>query len=188
MSARKYKVYCHTNKANNKKYIGITNCTNPEDRWRKGNGYDRQLFGKVVKECGWDNFEHEILYEDLTEEEAKQIETELIKEYKTFDAKYGYNLVGGGSILQVSTHKVEEYVEILETIKQVKEIINDIEEKVEKLIDKKSKLGRPQKDKDVMDTAIEMWLSREYSIREICNVANCSKQTLYNRLHERDLM
>ena len=44
------------------------------------------------------------------------------------------------------------------------------------------KLGRPRKD---MDTAIKMWLSKEYSISEICLAVGCSKQTLYNAIrHE----
>lgn len=41
------------------------------------------------------------------------------------------------------------------------------------------KLGRPRKD---MKTAVKMWQSRDYSISEICSIAGCSKQTLYNAI------
>ena len=47
------------------------------------------------------------------------------------------------------------------------------------------KLGRPRKD---MDTAIKMWLSKDYSITEICDAVGCARQTLYNEIHRRDLV
>lgn len=40
-------------------------------------------------------------------------------------------------------------------------------------------LGRPRKD---METAIKMWQSKDYSVSEICETVNCSKQTLYNAI------
>lgn len=46
------------------------------------------------------------------------------------------------------------------------------------------KLGRPRKN---MDTAIKMWQSKEYSISEICEAVGCSKQTLYNEVHRREI-
>lgn len=47
------------------------------------------------------------------------------------------------------------------------------------------KLGRPKKD---MDTAIKMWLSKDYSITEICDAVGCARQTLYNEIHRRGLV
>ena len=44
------------------------------------------------------------------------------------------------------------------------------------------KLGRPKKD---MDSAIRMWLSKEFSISEICDTVGCAKQTLYNEIKRR---
>lgn len=41
------------------------------------------------------------------------------------------------------------------------------------------KLGRPRRD---MDTAIKMWQSKDYSITEICEAVDCSRQTLYNAI------
>lgn len=44
------------------------------------------------------------------------------------------------------------------------------------------KLGRPRKD---METAVKMWLSREYSVSEICEAVGCARQTLYNEIRRR---
>lgn len=88
----------HTNKINNKKYIGITCRKKPEWRWGKhGQKYnDTQYFWNAIQKYGWENFEHEILLTKLTEEEAKQKEKELIKKYKTTNRKLGYNISAGG--------------------------------------------------------------------------------------------
>ena len=92
-----YSVYKHTNKINGKVYIGITR-NQPEVRWgRNGSGYNFQLFGKAIKKYGWENFDHEVLYENLSHEDANAKEIELIKKYKATDNKYGYNVALGGS-------------------------------------------------------------------------------------------
>jgi group I intron endonuclease len=94
-----YFVYCHTNKINGKKYIGITS-RKPEKRWNNGNGYKTNVyFYRSIKKYGWHNFQHEILYTDLSKEEASAKEIELIAEYNTCDAKYGYNQSAGGNTL-----------------------------------------------------------------------------------------
>lgn len=91
-----YIVYMHIT-PNNKKYIGITSCKKPEDRWRKGKGYYRNIhFYNAIQKYGWDNIEHKILYENLSKEEAQGKEIELIKRYKTNKTKYGYNNTKGG--------------------------------------------------------------------------------------------
>ena len=93
-----YYIYCHTLLFNNKKYIGMTKMK-PNLRWRKqGQGYKANMdFYEAILKYGWNNFKHEILYENLTKEEAKQKEIELIALYKTQDEKYGFNLTGGGT-------------------------------------------------------------------------------------------
>ena len=54
---RKYCVYCHRNKINNKAYIGITG-TDVQKRWgRDGSNYKRHKhFNNAIQKYGWDNF------------------------------------------------------------------------------------------------------------------------------------
>lgn len=96
MNDHRWSVYIHTNKANGKKYVGITS-QKPEDRWLGGHGYDRNLkFGRAIEKYGWDGFTHEVLYTGISESEAKKIERALISELMTQDDSYGYNMTSGG--------------------------------------------------------------------------------------------
>lgn len=102
-----YVVYKHTNKINGKCYIGISN--NYKKRWgSNGIGYYRQSFYRAIKKYGWDNFKHEILFENLTLKEASEKEKELIIKYNSI--KYGYNDKEGGfdGISPKATEKAKE--------------------------------------------------------------------------------
>ncbi len=94
---REYSVYQHINLLNNKKYIGITK-QNCESRWgTNGINYKSSphFYSAIIK-YGWDNFKHEILYSNLTKEEACELEKQLIKENNTQNKKFGYNIMEGG--------------------------------------------------------------------------------------------
>lgn len=99
----KYTVYRHKNKVNNKQYIGITKQNPPSNRWGNGgSNYSKSPhFWSAIQKYGWNNFEHEILYSDLTKEEACQKEIELIRQFKTQDKKYGYNVFKGGNCPEI---------------------------------------------------------------------------------------
>ena len=97
MAERRYTVYCHTNIINGKKYFGIT-AVKPEYRWNHGKGYNHQVFSKAISKYGWENFSHEILFEGLTKEEAELQEMSLIRQFKTQDHRYGYNISCGGNL------------------------------------------------------------------------------------------
>ena len=93
-----YTVYQHKNKINGKVYIGITS-QNPEQRWRNGEGYKSSPhFYSAIQKYGWDNFEHNILFVELTKEQACLKEQELIKEFNSTNREYGYNSTSGGDI------------------------------------------------------------------------------------------
>ena len=90
-----YKVYKHTT-PNGKVYIGIT-CQDPQKRWGYGCNYKNQrYFSTAIKKYGWDNITHEILYDNLSQEEAEDKEVELIAKYKSNNREFGYNIANGG--------------------------------------------------------------------------------------------
>lgn len=99
---KKYCLYMHTNKYNDKKYIGVTD--NIKRRWsNKGERYKPRKNGhslpfyNAIKKYGWDNFKHDIILEDLSLEEVSKMEKEYIFKYKTLDRNFGYNCSSGGS-------------------------------------------------------------------------------------------
>lgn len=98
MSLTNYCVYTHKNKINDKVYIGVTQ-QNANRRWQKGAGYEGTHFGNAVKKYGWDAFTHEIIAEGLSREDAFEREKELIKEYKSTDPNFGYNVSVGGKTM-----------------------------------------------------------------------------------------
>lgn len=83
---------------NKKVYIGITR-TEPHKRWCNGNGYKtQQRMARAIKKYGWDNIKHEILFENLSKDDAQKKEIELIAQYRSTDGKYGYNVDYGGNL------------------------------------------------------------------------------------------
>lgn len=93
---KKYVVYAHMS-PHGKLYIGIT-CRNPLERWgRNGKRYENNLhFNNAIQKYGWDGFIHAILFDNLSEEEARQKEIYLIRLYDTTNPSCGYNIVEGG--------------------------------------------------------------------------------------------
>lgn len=98
---KKYKVYVHIF-PNSKRYVGVT-CQTTQKRWRYGKGYSHNKYMvNAIEKYGWENVRHEILYENLTKEQAEQKEIELISEYKSNQREFGYNIENGGNLLKVS--------------------------------------------------------------------------------------
>ena len=97
MSDGCYSVYIHTNTLNGKVYVGMTSMA-PEDRWANGRGYRScRHFERAINKYGWDKFDHAVIKDNLTLEEANTLERELIKKYLSNNPKYGYNITDGGS-------------------------------------------------------------------------------------------
>lgn len=94
---RKYLLYIHENKINGKVYVGITSKENPEKRWLKGNGYKGSYFYNAIQKYGWDGFEHKVLFRNLSQQEAFNLEKRMISDLKANDRKYGYNIADGGN-------------------------------------------------------------------------------------------
>lgn len=102
---KNYTVYKHTS-PNGKVYIGITIQSDPNRRWQNGIGYRSQVrFYRAIKKYGWENFKHEILLTGLSKTEAEQVEIQKIKEYRSTDPRFGYNIENGGNC--IGTHSEE---------------------------------------------------------------------------------
>lgn len=93
-----YCVYCHQNKINGKRYIGQTvHQDNPNLRWHSGSNYFSLHFRNAINKYGWDAFDHFIIQDNLTKEEADELEKLNIAFYNTTCNKFGYNINEGGS-------------------------------------------------------------------------------------------
>ena len=77
-----------------KYYVGITS-NKVNERWQNGEGYKTQFFYRAIQKYGWNNIQHEIIAEHLTENEAKNMEKILILKLKSYIDKYGYNATFG---------------------------------------------------------------------------------------------
>ena len=91
-------VYKITNLINQKHYIGITN--NYKKRWSNEKSLPKekkrqQLINKKIHQYGEDNFTFEVLFSNLSIEEACQKEQELIVQYNSLIPN-GYNVDKGG--------------------------------------------------------------------------------------------
>jgi group I intron endonuclease len=108
---KRWCVYCHRNVHNDKRYIGITS-QDVNKRWgvngsnylEKRNGhYAHPVFAHaLLKYSSWnEDWEHIILYDNMSEAQAKDVEKLLIANYKTnvyryHNPTYGYNCTDGG--------------------------------------------------------------------------------------------
>lgn len=92
-----YTVYVHINKTNGKRYYGQTK-RDVAQRWENGNGYKKgqPVFYNAIQKYGWDGFDHIIVAKNLTLEEANELETKLINQFKTLSHENGYNILYGG--------------------------------------------------------------------------------------------
>lgn len=103
-----YVVYQHVNKINKKRYIGLSK--NYKNRW-DGRGCKYQnspIFYNAIKKYGWDNFQHNIIKNNLNQKQAQELEITLIKQYNTTDRKYGYNFQLGGNLGWAGKKHTEE--------------------------------------------------------------------------------
>ena len=70
MEERNYKLYVHISPSG-KRYYGITCKKNVQDRWLNGKGYGgNKQYTNAINKYSWENFEHIVLFKNLTKEEA----------------------------------------------------------------------------------------------------------------------
>ena len=124
-----YTVYKHT-APNGKVYIGITKQNPPSKRWLGGQGYRTQeKFYRAILKYGWKNFKHEILYQYEYPEEAEEMERKLIKQYRSTENEFGYNVEHGGNYKKEISEETREKSRNARKTKQYKERIAQINKK-----------------------------------------------------------
>ena len=119
-------IYLIKNLINGKVYIGETG--NPKRRFSdhiklaNSEGHfakkKKQAIHKAIAKYGKDNFKFEIIDQFATEKEAFDAEIKYIKEYKSKNRNFGYNLTYGGDGTLISANKKLSN-------KQVIQLIND---------------------------------------------------------------
>lgn len=99
-SKKEYVLYTHTNLLSGKKYVGITKQPDPKMRWgRDGVGYasNKKFYDDILK-YGWENFRHEIKYQNLDYKEALFLENKLMKKYDSVNNGYNVSYNNYGSL------------------------------------------------------------------------------------------
>lgn len=105
---RDHKIYKYTNKVNGKVYVGRT-CQTLRER-AKHNGSDYKgcpYFWQAIQKYGWENFEPEILEEELTDLEAADRELFYIHLYDSTNHEKGYNICDSKDYSTYRTYRDE---------------------------------------------------------------------------------
>lgn len=93
----KFKVYCHTNNVNGKRYVGVTSMSLEKRAGTDGSMYKSSpLFFAAINKYGWGKFSHAIIQDNLSCDQAAKLEAELIEQWRLTDRRFGYNLQVGG--------------------------------------------------------------------------------------------
>lgn len=92
--SKTYKVYKYTF-PDGKVYIGMTSCKTLRQRFDGGYQHNNRI-QDAIRKVGWNGFDKEILYDNLTQAEACELEKQTIREYDSTDPSKGYNISFGG--------------------------------------------------------------------------------------------
>ena len=151
-------------------YIGITS-QEPEKRWKGGLNYSSQpYFYNAIKKYGWDSFEHIIIREGLTEEEAKIVERKLIKHYDSRNRSKGYNITPGGDISPMKDPRVRQKSSLSHKGKKLSE-----EQKIKIGLHSKGKPRTEEVKRKVSESVKKLWQDPEYRAR---NLAGCKTKSV----------
>ena len=164
-------LYKHTC-PNNKCYIGITSYKNPNQRWRNGTSYyniyssHNTLWGNAILKYGWDNIKHEILFKNLSKEQACKLEKEYITYYKSINLSY--NLTDGGDGIWGYKFTDEQKKKLSESHKGLKQSQETINKRVQKNIGKKrTNISKQKQSIPVIQyTLNDIYINEFFGVRE----------------------
>lgn len=91
-----YKVYCYISPSG-KRYIGQTKLSLSQRAGIGGKNYEGcVVFWNAILKYGWDNFTSIVLADNLSKQQADDLEKKYIKEFNTLNIQFGYNMKEGG--------------------------------------------------------------------------------------------
>lgn len=103
-----YSVYVHVS-PNEKLYFGITHDTLYHRSGSSGVRYKRNKhFWSAIQKYGWNNFQHIVLVNNISQSDACELEQYLINKYHTNNPDFGYNQSVGGEKTALGNHLSDE--------------------------------------------------------------------------------
>jgi len=102
-------IYCYTNKNTGKKYIGQTihpdqrKATHKSKALTEGSEY---YFHRSIRKHGWDNFDYEVLEENVEQKDLNERENHYINMYDTLWPN-GYNQCPANSLNETAIEKMK---------------------------------------------------------------------------------
>lgn len=112
-SKNNFLVYIHRLKIDGRVYVGQT-CNSLKER-SGSNGYRYQhctKFWHAIQKYGWDNFEHIVVKEDLSLEEANALEAKLIEKYDSIETQKVYKCPSEASMDVANTKSAGHITEV----------------------------------------------------------------------------
>lgn len=162
-------VYMHKLRSDGRVYIGQT--YNVHQRWyAQGKKYRRCThFWNAIQKYGWDSFEHIILEDNLSKEEADYYEDYYIAIYDSMNPEHGFNLRYGGSHGKLS----EETKKLLSKINKGRKLP---EEAIQKMSEKRKgvKLSDYHKQR-ISEGRKQSQRAKDASLK---NVEDCKKKVV----------
>lgn len=153
-------IYMHKNRINGKVYIGQTNSL--KDRW-KPSGYKHCIkFYRAIEKYGWDNFEHIVLEENLTLEQANELEEYYIAAYDAIND--GYNIFKGGDNKEMSQETLDRLSK--KSLELWKDQTYKDKQHTSRLLSWQGEMGESRKAK-ASQRMKELWKDPEYREKKI---------------------
>lgn len=117
-------LYRVTNLINEKVYIGQS--VNPQARWRRHKsdaklGKDKKHFANAIRKYGVHNFVFEVIVQAKTLEDIDQAEIDCIKQYRSSDKNYGYNIALGGNGKRIVSAQTRKKIALFMTGRKITE-------------------------------------------------------------------
>ena len=162
MSEKVYKVYKYTF-PNGKVYIGMTSCKTLRQRFDGGYQHNNRI-QDAIRKVGWNGFDKEILYDNLTQAEACELEKQTIREYDSTDPSKGYNVSFGGKETFAGLKHTAEHRQYMSELYKGKVFS---EEHIENLVKSHAKERHPVESVDDQGNTIRCYQSLREAAEDV---------------------